>query len=462
MLHGGYRSDFLALNPGGFEVVVVAPADTKAFGGAALVGRGIGRSQSVIEGISFRGRDADAAAVPAIGMLLIDPGAHLTLRNVRVRTGRPGGGEDGVAGAAGASPVTLAGDGAAPRAAIEDESHACLSGDSNRVRGGAPGSNACGGVDASGGAGASSTCPVFASREAGGQSGRARLTALVGPGGLGGTDLQGPIMNVAACAGVCCGLADFEVPKAFVQATAGGAGGNGARGLAGAACNDPLGSLNAALDAWSDGVASSGGNGDPGGGGGGGGAGGGANMAWVAGVCEFPDGLGGAGGGGGAGGCGGSAGQPGKSGGPAIGIAIHSFDAQALPAFDGVELIVQDGATGGDGGAGGDGGLGGSGGFGGRVPDALRSTPTLAGPLPGERGGKGGDGGAGGGGGGGCGGSSIGVWLTGVGERADLVSRLQSGVMFEVGHGGVAGKGGGGAVGASAGAAGESDEVVVR
>ncbi len=461
-VHGGYRSDFLARNPSGFEVVVVAPADSPALGGAALTGARVGLTPTLIEDVTFRGRDAAQSGEPAIGVLLRDPGPQLSLQKVRVRSGRPGAGRGGAAGQAGAAPSTAAADGAAPRAAIEDSAHDCQPGAANRGMGGGGGRNLCGGLDVSGGSGGSTGCPSPAAREASGLAGRAASGASPGAAGQGGTDLTGPLVGRYSCPGTCCGLSDFEVPTVFVQATPGGAGGNGLRGVAGAACADPIGSVSAALDLWFAGTAQNGRAGSAGGGGGGGGAGGGVHMDWISSVCEFADGLGGGGGGGGAGGCGGSGGGAGSSGGLAIGILIHASSVQALPVLDGVEVITQDGGSGGDGGAGGDGGLGGGGAFGGSVPEALRSTPTLAGPMPGERGGVGGDGGAGGGGGGGCGGSAIGLWLTGLGNRPDLRARLQSGNLFTLGAGGAGGRGGGGAVPAAAGATGNSVDVLVQ
>jgi hypothetical protein len=186
-------------------------------------------------------------------------------------------------------------------------------------------------------------------------------------------------------------------------------------------------------------------------------------MTWVAGACEFPDGLGGGGGGGGAGGCGGNGGRAGQAGGPAIGILIRKSNPASMPKIEGVDITSQDGATGGDGGAGGDGAPGGNGGFGGRVPDALRSTPPLAGPMPGERGGKGGEGGAGGGGGGGCGGWSIGIWLTGIGSHPELAGMYDNASnSFSLGSAGQPGRGGGGAVPAAPGAPGRAADVLVR
>jgi hypothetical protein len=463
-LHGGYRSDFLAQSTDGFEVIVVAPSDTDAPLGAALTSVRAGFSPTLIEGISFRGRDALGAGEPAAGIDLQEPGVQLVLRHVRVSSGKPGAGNSGIEGAAGSGPSTTPTDGSPPRAAVENAAHTCIAGFSNRVIGGSPGNNICDGVDVSGGTGGASTCPSFGSLEGAGVAGQSNTSVGGSPGigGVGGRDLSGPIQNDNACpTPVCCGLADFTVPNnVVVLPGAGLPGSDGSSGVSGSACSDPLGSFS--FGTWTAGSATDGTNGTAGGGGGGGGAGGGVEMQFIDGSCEFPDGLGGAGGGGGAGGCGGKGGRAGRSGGIAIGVLIRAVSAERLPVLDGVEIITHDGGAGGAGGAGGDGGRGGSGGFGGELPDRLRSSPPLAGPVAGERGGKGGDGGGGGGGGGGCGGSSLGVWVTGLGMQPDLRARFRSGNAINVGEGGAAGLGGGGPAAALDGAAGLSLDVLVR
>jgi hypothetical protein len=464
LVHGGYRGDFLAQSTDGFEVVVVAPADTDDPLGAALTGVRVGFSPTLVEGISFRGRDALGPGAAAAAIDLQEPGNMFVLRHVRVRSGKPGAGESGFAGSAGSGPMSTPTDGSPPRAAIENTAHMCISGFSNRVAGGSPGSNVCDGADVSGGTGGASTCPAFGALEGAGFAGRSNTSVggASGIGGVGGRDLSGPIQNDPACpTAVCCGLADFTVPSnVVVLPGAGLPGSDGASGVGGSACSDPVGGFS--FGAWLAGHATDGTNGTAGGGGGGGGAGGGVEMAFVDGTCEFPDGLGGAGGGGGAGGCGGKAGRAGGSGGAAIGVLIRAVSSERLPVLDGVEIVTHAGGDGGAGGAGGDGGRGGSGGFGGELPDQLRSSPPLAGPVAGERGGKGGDGGGGGGGGGGCGGSSLGVWIVGLGDQPDLRARFRSGNAFNIGSGGGAGPGGGGPAPALAGASGLSMDVLVR
>ena len=52
-LHGGYRRDFLSLDPAGFRVEVRAPRDTTAPGGAAMEIRGAGARETIAERNSF-------------------------------------------------------------------------------------------------------------------------------------------------------------------------------------------------------------------------------------------------------------------------------------------------------------------------------------------------------------------------------------------------------------------------
>ena len=90
LLHGGYRSDFLALDPDGFRVQVRAPTSTTAPGGAALVIRGAGARPTLLEWIEARGLDADAVEEATFGVYALDPGGALTLRDMRIQAGVPG------------------------------------------------------------------------------------------------------------------------------------------------------------------------------------------------------------------------------------------------------------------------------------------------------------------------------------------------------------------------------------
>ena len=463
LVHGGYRRDFLALDPEGFRVQVRAPVGTDAPGGAAVVIRGAGATETVLEWMEVIGLDADADGAATFGIYAFDPGGRLSLRDMTVRAGVPGDGTAGADGTAGRdfTSTPLAGD--PPRGAVEDASHLCNRTTANTVAGGRGGQNVCGGVDVSGGDGGSPSCPTLASFQPSGTVGRASGALAGGSGGAGGQDSEGPIPMGPSCPRtVCCGLADFTVPGDFMGPQAGSPGRRGGGGTPGRGCGDAFGRFD--MDAWIGETATAGASGRPGSGGGGGGAGGGAVLNWFASLCEFADGLGGGGGGGGSGGCGGTLGSPGTSGAPSVAVLIRyspTGPARSLPVLSGVTLAPSDGGRGGDGGAGGAGGRGSAGAFGGVLPVASRSIPTLAGPFPGGRGGPGGPGGDGGGAGAGCGGASVGVWLLGFGmdPRVDEWRAMNT---FELGRPGIAGRGGGGAMPGGDGAEGGAIDVVVR
>ena len=462
-VHGGYRRDFLALDPDGFRVEVRAPSGTTAPGGAAVVIRGAGARTTTLEWVFVRGRDAVDEGAASFGIYALDPGPRLRLSELTVRSGAAGEGRSGLRGGEGRSFETMPATGDVPRGAVESPDHVCLGGDArNAVRGGAGGRNTCGGTDVSGGAGGAAGCPRFAAFQAGGGTGRGTGG---GPGGAGGQDSEGPITSDrGTCpSAVCCGLADFTVPGDFVGPQPGAPGRDGANGRAGAACFEPFGRFDG--DRWVGVEAVAGSAGVAGSGGGGGGAGGGAVMNWFDFTCEFVDGLGGGGGGGGAGACGGEPGAGGTSGAPSVAVLIRYTDpalATTGPTLRGATLASGEGGRGGDGGAGGEGGRGLSGAFGGELPRSERSTPTLSGPFGGGRGGAGGDGGAGGGGGGGCGGASVGVWITGVSSEPPFAAALRSANSFRLGVPGPAGRGGGGPAAGMDGAEGGASDVLVR
>jgi len=454
-VHGGYRRDFRGLDPAAFVSEVRAPAATTAAGGAALVGVGVGTRPTLVEGLVLRGRDATMARAGTLGAYLERPGAALILRRLTIRAGIPGEGTSGGDGPAGSAPTATPNVGEAPRAAREQGAQRqCASSPQNRVRGGSGGRNACGGVNVQGGAGGEAGCPQAERFQGAGLAGSAQ-SGTGGAGGTGGQDSEGPVTGAGCNRDVCCGLADFTVPTNFSGPSAGQNGRVGASGGAGNGCRDGLGSFRAG--AWSGANGSAGLAGEPGAGGGGGGAGGGAEINFMAGVCEFADGLGGGGGGGGAGGCGGGGGGEGTSGAPSVALLVSEPSSFTL---DGVVFETANGARGGPGGAGGDGGSGGAGAFGGNVLPEARNTPTLAGTYPGARGGSGGAGGAGGGGGGGCGGASVGIWLVGAPPPNVEAWRAQS--RFMLGAGGEGGAGGGGAQVGSSGARGEAVDVFVQ
>jgi hypothetical protein len=470
-LHGGYRRDFLALDPDAFETRVVATAYEPAFGAALRIGAA-GLRATLAEGLHLQGFDGTGAAAPAVGLFVPDAYPALTLRTLTIQSGRPTPGSSGSRGAAGDPPTLAAASGELPRAAFENTQHRCVEGVANIVAGGSAGQNTCAGQVVAGGAGGATRCPIEEQRAVDGMTGSG---IGAGPGGAGGTDLGGPTKGgTSTCPqSVCCGLADFDVPSPYIQAAPGTDGVSGFAGGPGNACTDPLGmfGVSMASDAsgasissarWAPGTAAAGSGGTPGGGAGGGGAGGGVEMDFTASSCEFPDGLGGGGGGGGAGGCGGVGGQPGQSGGAAVGVLIFARSAAELPRLSQLQIITDSGASGGDGGAGGDGAPGGAGGGGGQLARELLSTPTLAGAAPGEPGGNGGTGGPGGAAGGGCGGSSVGIWLSGVPGDAPLLAALRASNTFALGLGGQPGRGGGGARPAPNGAEGMVVDVLAR
>ncbi len=456
-VHGGYRRDFLALEPNGFRVEIRAPLDTLTPGGAAVFANAAGATETVLEWVTLIGRDALAPSEATFGMILRDVGGQLRLSTMTVRAGVPGAGADGDTGIAGEPAMAEAGEGQRPRGAVENASHSCLRTDANVVAGGEGARNTCGALEVSGGRGGSSSCPTFAEFQPRGQAGRGPAP---GTGGVGGQDSMGPIMGGPSCPeGICCGLADFTVPTDFSGPQSGNPGGDGRAGTGGGGCSTALGRFEGEL--WVPDDAGDGSRGTPGSGGGGGGAGGGSAITWVDAECQFVDGLGGGGGGGGAGGCGGLPGTPGTSGAPSVAVLVFYRDDGPIDAFtmNDVVLWPSDGGRGGDGGAGGDGGRGSAGGLGQALALEERITPTLSAPFPGGRGGRGGDGGPGGGGGAGCGGGSIGIWVEG--GLVD-VSAWRADNEFRLGLGGLPGRGGGGGAPGGDGAEGGANDVVVR
>jgi hypothetical protein len=464
-LHGGYRNDFLGLDPDGYITLLISSDPAGAPGGAALVMDGAGVRETVVEGLHVQGSDAPSPGQPAFGAYVRTPGSSLLMRNLSIRSGRAGSGASGAHGTAGDPPTVASGDGDPIRASVEDTYHECIRGSSNTVQGGRGGSNTCDGHDVSGGRGGNAVCPVFSSYEEGGIGGLGLTGTPGGAGGSGGVDSEGPIFT-SCPSWICCGLSDFTVPWDWRIAGDGGVGSDGTQGEAGTGCWDPMGDLSSGV--WTPVRATVGTKGGPGAGGGGGGAGGGVYIDWYAVECEFPDGLGGGGGGGGAGGCGGQGGQAGTSGAPSVGLVIeHTWSGTPppvapLPRFEELEVHAGEGGSGGTGGAGGGGGVGGAGSPGGDLDWVLRTSLTLSAPTRGGHGGPGGTGGPGGGGGGGCGGSSVAVWviLRGAGDPGYLPALAGSTLM--PGITGMGGSGGGGAVPGGDGSDGEARNVVIE
>jgi hypothetical protein len=136
-LHGGYRRDFLALDPEGFTTILRAPLDSPLPGGAALASTDCASGDTVVEWLSVRGRDAIEPSSPTVAIWLACTagGRSVRLDTLDIRPGVPGSGASGVAGQAGASPATppLAGD--PPRGAVES-GRTCTRGSENLVDGG--------------------------------------------------------------------------------------------------------------------------------------------------------------------------------------------------------------------------------------------------------------------------------------------------------------------------------------
>ncbi|MCB9597120.1 MAG: hypothetical protein H6719_30630 [Sandaracinaceae bacterium] len=360
LVHGGYRRDFLALDPVGFRVEVRAPTDTTAPGGAALVLRGVGATRTRIEWLEARGLDALGPGMATFAIYALDPGGQLTLSELRVVAGVPGDGAHGADGTAGRDFDMPPAEGAPPRGGMEDGAHMCVPGPANVVTGGAGGQNVCDRVDVRGGDGGSPHCPEFTSFQPDGAAGNPAGSIAGGSGGAGGQDSRGPIMGISCSEPVCCGLADFTVPTDFRGPQPGRAGSSGPHGTAGAGCRDAAGSFMG--DLWIGDVASGGSDGRPGSGGGGGGAG-----------------------------CAGTRGTGGLGGGGSFGIFIASASVDATNNT----ITTGNGGVGGRGGNGGDGGGPGAGGTGGSGAD------DAAGGGNGSSGGRGGHSGSGSGGPGG-------------------------------------------------------------
>ncbi|MFK8004626.1 MAG: hypothetical protein AB8H86_33975, partial [Polyangiales bacterium] len=325
LVHGGYRRDFLALDPAGFRVDVRAPASTTAPGGAAFVARNVGTRRTRLRWMTFIGRDSTPESAAAFGGVVLTPGGALELLDLQVLSGQAASGLGGTSGERGQESTRPAAEGELPRGAIENASNLCIRDATNTVAGGTGGVNQCDGVNVGGGRGGSPSCPTFANEQPAGVRGQG---AAPGGGGRGGQDSRGPISGFnCPGGGVCCGLADFSVPTEFVGPQSGVGGGDGNAGRGGSGCSDPFGRFDGTT--WTPIEPTRGSAGTAGSGGGGGGAGGGAEMDFVNFECGFADGLGGGGGGGGSGGGGGGGGTPGGSGGPAVAVGRGLGDVSA-------------------------------------------------------------------------------------------------------------------------------------
>jgi hypothetical protein len=144
-LHGGYRNDFLGLDPDGYITLLISSDPLGAPGGAALVMDGAGVTTTVVEGLHIQGSDAPGPSQPTFGMYVSTPGPALVLRNLTIHSGRAGSGTSGSHGRAGDPPGVLSSEGDPIRASIEDTAHQCIPGTTNRVLGGDGGTNRCDG-----------------------------------------------------------------------------------------------------------------------------------------------------------------------------------------------------------------------------------------------------------------------------------------------------------------------------
>jgi hypothetical protein len=464
LIHGGYSPDFLTLDPVSYESEIHAPSYDSDWGGAALLGDGIGiETATLVEGVRVRGASAPGPGLPAFAAYLKNCGPTLEIRGSIIEAGDGVDGADGADGQAGDTPSSAGGDGDDPRGAVESADHDCLETDANIVAGGQGQQHSCESVDSDGGSGGDSTCPGdIGTFQVSGQDGQSTPLAPGGNGGSGGYNAHGPLVPGPCSSPICCGLADFWVPFEYEVASDGEPGSPGQDGNAGDGCNDPFGAIDSG--AWEPATATEGTGGTPGSGGGGGGAGGGALIDWYDTDCEYADGLGGGGGGGGAGGCGGTEGHPGTAGSPTVGLVVI-FEGlgpfpDEVPILDGLVIITGPAGEGGSGGVGGDGGQGGAGGSGGELEPEEQITPTLAGSSSGGHGGPGGAGGSGGGGGGGCGGSTVGIWLdTGPVTVPGAAEAYQLMNLFALGLPGQGGAGGGGSAAGEDGEDGEAADV---
>ena len=289
--------------------------------------------------------DPSPDSLPSVGVVAINVGEFLTLRNVEVTAG------DGDNGADGQNGGTVS-------AAMPGDPGISFNVPPVTGAGGAAGRNARCPASTTGGPGG-----------AGANSGGVPAAARAGdPGNLderGGEGGEPGAMSIAGTAG-----------------DPGDDGDHGDNGVDGG----PNGQLDPIDGLWAPNASTGGRNGRPGGGGGGGGGGG----------PDADTGVGGGGGGGAAGGCGGVGGGGGTGGGGSFALHVRGGHVTLL----GTVLRASDGGNGGEGARGGARGLGALGG----VPGA-----GCDGCGGGGRGGDGGRGGCGGHGAGGGGGASFAV-----------------------------------------------------
>ena len=400
-LLGGHHPSTWERNPGA-NVSTVRPM-AGAGHAKSVVADGI-TLPTVFEGFTVQGTDAVTSSANSYAFWIRDASSDLVIRDNHVFAGRGADGSSGTAGLEGTDgPDGQSGERYIETAAVSMCSQApdvpgnvpqCFnaSGTSVTTSCGAPGTQVCGGMSVSGGAGAGALCPSgTTAQNSGGVGSRSIAGGTAGTAGPGGSDRTCP--NCGACN-------TGGMSAAGVAGMDGGPGANGAGGMGG------TGSTVEASAEWRGGGGHAGTHGTPGGGAGGGGAGGGVDHTVL--CAGIADTLGGSGGGGGAGGCGGTGGGAGDPGGGSFAFFIvFSAPSSSLPSLSNNTITLGTGGDGGRGGAGNRGGEGGEGGAGGGTAGAAWSFVLGAGGS----GGNGGDGGHGAGGGGGAGGSSYGIYV---------------------------------------------------
>ena len=260
---------------------MVAPAETAAFGGAALVIDGPIRLPTRVEGLQLRGRDALDPGAPAIGIVVSAASARLTLRDCACGRAAPARASTGEDGAAGQLPTTDAGAGQAPRAALENGSHLCLEADGNLIERRPRRAQRLSAAWTSRAAPAArrpARCRAAPRRPARTAAAAPASRAWAGSAATTWSARSRPAHRVRA---VCAAAwPTSRCPIAFQQAQPGASGVDGVPGALGLGCTDALGDIQRRRS-WRSGLAGDGALGTPGRGAGGGGGGGGARMNWI-------------------------------------------------------------------------------------------------------------------------------------------------------------------------------------
>ena len=376
----------------------------------------------------------------SIGVLLTDS-RGVTVRDNTIVAADGGRGTDGTAGTSGLDGGSgLGGAGYQTTAACPGTTVSGGAGGS--IPGGfCPNPDGVGTTNTSGGAGATSACPVAATQNTSGAAGAGPVAP--GAGGAGG--------GYAVGTGTTGGGRTCSVDTSLeFEATGGQNGGRGADGTGGTNPGASGGSVIGGL--WRGAAGAAGADGSHGAGGGGGGAAAGVN-AFAFNATYY---VGASGGGGGAGGCAARAGTGGTAGGGSF--AVKVVFTGAGPSSAGEMPVIVDNrlrrGRGGRGGSGGNGGSGGEPGLGGIGGSGVGADDFAFCMLDGGSGGAGGRGGHGGGGAGGAGGVSFDLYVVNSNAHDPGYSantNILGGLINTAGSGG---QGGGAIVPSSVGSAG--------